>query len=69
VLLSQHWANLTNHYPYLFDLPTTTSDHAPLGLRFKRIDNNMTKTFHFEKHWLRSMEARDIVHASWHSSQ
>jgi hypothetical protein len=67
VLLPQHWANLSNHKPYLSDLPTTTSDHAPLSLRFKRIDCITTRAFRFGKHWLRLTEARDIVHASWHS--
>jgi endonuclease/exonuclease/phosphatase family metal-dependent hydrolase len=36
IFLSQHWDNLASHNPYLFDLPTTTSDHAPLGLKLKK---------------------------------
>jgi hypothetical protein len=48
--LSDHWADLSSHTPYLLDLPTTTSDHAPLGLHFKRIDNLTNRTFQFERY-------------------
>jgi hypothetical protein len=67
VFLSHHWDNLALHHTYLFDLPTTTLDHMPLGLKFKKIDITMTRSFRFETHWLMSMKANDIVHTTCHS--
>jgi Reverse transcriptase (RNA-dependent DNA polymerase) len=61
ILLSEHWADLSSHIPYLSDLPTTTSDHTPLTLNFKRTDNLTSRSFRFERYWLLSEEARDIV--------
>jgi hypothetical protein len=65
--LSNHWAALNTHIPFLSDLPTPTSDHVPLTLRFKDITNQRHRTFFFERHWLQFTEAQQIVHSEWHS--
>jgi hypothetical protein len=67
VLLSNHWDSLTSHIPYLTDLPAPTSDHAPLILRFKIIDNHTYRSFSFQRHWLKYEEARDITRNAWES--
>jgi hypothetical protein len=67
VFLSSHWATLSSHAPYLSDPPTTSSNHAPLSLRFKLVDNLWSRSFQFEKHRLLSAEARDIIYQAWHS--
>jgi hypothetical protein len=64
---SKHWEALTSHIPHLCDLPAPTSDHSPLFLQFKCIDNLPYRSFCFERFWLRFSEARDIVHEAWHS--
>jgi hypothetical protein len=46
-----------------------TSDHAPLTLRFRKIENTRSRTFRFENHWLISTEAKEIIHQAWHSIQ
>jgi hypothetical protein len=67
MLVTNHWCTMPHHIPCLTDLPTTTSDHAPLILTFKKNDTNTYRFFHFERHWLKYEEAAQVVHAAWNS--
>jgi hypothetical protein len=61
VLLSAHWAALTSHTSFLLDLPATTFDFVPLSLRFKRIDNSLSRSYHFERYFI-------IIEGRWRNS-
>jgi hypothetical protein len=61
VLLFHHWNSLTNQIPTLTYLLAPTLDHAPLNLKFRKIDNNAYKAFHFERHWIKFTETKDLV--------
>jgi hypothetical protein len=65
MLLSQHWDSIASHISYITDLPTPTSDHAPLSLKFKKIDNQVYRTFTFERHWLQYDEAMVLSREAW----
>jgi hypothetical protein len=67
VLLSNHWDSLTSHISYLTDLPTLTSDHASLILKFRILDNHAYRSFSFKRHWLQYEEARDKTRCAWDS--
>jgi hypothetical protein len=67
IFLSNHWTTLTTHLQYLSEIQTTTSDHTLLSLMIKRINNLISRSFHFEKHWLVSEEAWKVFHWTWHS--
>jgi hypothetical protein len=67
VLLSHHWNSFANLIPTLTDLPTPTSDHALLSLKFKKIDNNSYRAFRFERHWFKYMEMQDLVNNTWNT--
>jgi hypothetical protein len=64
VLLSHHWNSLAT-LPSLTDLTTPTSDHAPLNLKFKKIDNNTYRAFHFERHWFKFNDMMKLVSNAW----
>jgi exonuclease III len=64
IFLSNHRSSLTNLIPYLSDVPTATSDHVPITLKFHDQNRQRHRAFFFERHWLQFSEALDIVHTA-----